>query len=205
LRTAGRATSAEWHVRLADSNGEDVIGEEIGELLVRHDLAGTVTDGYVNMPEATNDAWRDGWFHTGDLFRRDGEGNFSFVDRDKDALRRRGENISSFELEAEITAHPSVAAAAVVGIPAEEGDQDVMAFVVLGPDESLSPRELFDFLVPRVPHFMVPRYFEFIAELPRTPTEKVRKIELRDRGPGPATWDRLTEGLVVKGTSVGQT
>jgi crotonobetaine/carnitine-CoA ligase len=88
LRTAGRATSAEWHVRLADSNGEDVIGEEIGELLVRHDLAGTVTDGYVNMPEATNDAWRDGWFHTGDLFRRDGSSECCRGSRRRHSCRR---------------------------------------------------------------------------------------------------------------------
>ena len=204
LKTAGVATGPAWHLRLVDGDGRDVAGEQIGELIARHDLPGTITDGYVNMPEATATAWRDDWFHTGDLFRRDELGNFHFVDRDKDALRRRGENVSSFELEAEITAHPAIVEAAAVGIPAQEGDQDVMAFVVVRAGAAVTPRELFEFLVPRMPHYMVPRYLEFIAELPRTPTEKVRKLELRERGPGPATWDRTREGLDVKATRLGE-
>jgi carnitine-CoA ligase len=204
LNTAGVATSPAWHLRLVDGEGHDVEGEEIGELVARHDVPETITGGYVNMPEATATAWRDGWFHTGDLFRRDADGGFHFVDRDKDALRRRGENISSFELEAEITAHPAVVQAAAVGIPAEEGDQDVMAFVVVRDGAELTHRELFDFLVPRMPHYMVPRYLEFVAELPRTPTEKVRKLELRERGPGPATWDRTQEGIDLKAVRLGE-
>jgi crotonobetaine/carnitine-CoA ligase len=203
LKTAGIATGSAWHLRLVDEHGDDVTDDQVGELLVRHDVDGTVTSGYVNMPEATSMAWRDGWFHTGDLFRRDEEGNFYFVDRDKDALRRRGENISSFELEAEITAHPAVLEAAAVGIPAEEGDEDVMAFVVARDGLSVSPRELFDFLVPRMPHYMVPRYIEFVSALPRTPTEKVRKLELRERGPSETTWDRASEGLELKASQVG--
>ena len=201
LQSAGQPTTPEWDVRLVDDAGEDVRDGEPGELLVRHRKPGTITGGYVNMSEATEVAWEGGWFHTGDLLRREATGEHYFVDRNKDALRRRGENVSSFEVEAEILAHPDVQDAAVVGVPSTEVEDEVMAFVVL--QRELEERDLFEFLVPRMPHYMVPRYIEFVDELPRTPTQKVRKVELRERGTGKNTWDSAGEGIAVKSTRIG--
>jgi crotonobetaine/carnitine-CoA ligase len=202
LKTAGAIASAAWHLKLVNDDGDEVALGEVGELVVRHELPAAITRGYVNMPEATSVAWTDGWFHTGDLFRRDEEGNYHFVDRNKDALRRRGENISSVEVEAQIGKHPAVLESAIVGVPAAEGEDDVLAFVVVKPGCRLSARELFDFLVPGMPHFMVPRYIEFLPTLPRTPTEKVMKGDLRQRGIGNDTWDRSVAGLEVTARGV---
>jgi crotonobetaine/carnitine-CoA ligase len=203
LQAAGLPTDSCWQLQLADDEDNWVDGADIGELVVRHEHASVVTSGYVNMPEATNSAWRHEWFHTGDLFRRDAEGNYYFVDRKSDSLRRRGENISSAELEQEVAAHPAVLHCAAVGVPARETEDEVMVFVVRHDGTAVSARELFDFLVPRVPHYMVPRYIEFVDDLPRTPTEKVRKTELRERGVSISTWDSQAEGLVVKATRIG--
>lgn len=204
LQSAGQPTSTDWDVRLVDGDGEPVADGEVGELLVRHAAPAAIAGGYVNMPEATAAAWEGGWFHTGDLLRRDASGEHYFVDRNKDALRRRGENVSSFEVEAEIVAHPDVLEATVVGVPSAEAEDEVMAFVVLQPGRELDARDLFEFLVPRMPHYMVPRFIEFVAEFPRTPTQKVRKVELRDRGPGSDTWDASAEGIAVKSTRIGE-
>ena len=122
LQSAGQATSPDWEVRLVDDSGEAVADGEVGELLVRHSVPAVITGGYVNMPEATAAAWEGGWFHTGDLLRREASGEHYFVDRNKDALRRRGENVSSFEVEAEIVAHPDVLEATVVGVPSAEAE-----------------------------------------------------------------------------------
>jgi len=204
FRTAGLPTSPEWHVQLVDDSNQPVAGNAVGELCVRHEVSGVVTNGYVNMPEATDAAWQAGWFHTGDLFRKEEDGNYYFVDRNSDALRRRGENISSIELEQEINAHAAVLESAVVGVPAAEAEDEVMAFVVLREGTEVTERELFEFLVPRVPHYMVPRYIEFVHVLPRTPTEKIRKTELRAQGVTATTWDSRVEGLVVKAARIGQ-
>lgn len=203
FRTAGVPTGPQWHIRLVDDADRPVPDGQVGELVVRHDTPGVVTGGYANMPEASEKAWRGGWFHTGDLFRREADGNHYFVDRNSDALRRRGENISSLELEQEINAHPSVLESAVVGVPAAEAEDEVMAFVVLQPGAPANAREIFDFLLPRVPHYMVPRYVEFVDALPRTPTEKVRKTELREHGVTAATWDSRSEGLAARATRIG--
>lgn len=198
LKSAGIATTPAWSLRLVDSAGNDVPDGAVGELRVRHEQPGVITAGYVNMPEATAEAWAGGWFHTGDLFRRDSDGEYYFVDRNKDALRRRGENISSMEVEAQIVKHPAVLEAAIVGVPADEMEDDVLAFVVLKPGQELAAQDLFDYLVPRLPHFMVPRYIEFLDSMPRTPTEKVMKGELRTRGVGKQTWDSRAAGNVLK-------
>ena len=144
------------------------------------------------MPEKTIESRRDLWFHTGDALRRDAQGWYYFVDRVKDALRRRGENISSFEVEAVLRAHASVADCAVVGVAADEqaGEDEVMAFVVPRTGAVLDFASLAAWCDTRMPAFMIPRYFDTLAELPRTPTEKVRKKELRERGVTASTWDR---------------
>ena len=143
-------------------------------------------------------AWRNGWFHTGDAFRRDEGGNFFFVDRMKDAIRRRGENISSFEVEKEIVAHEDVRDAAVVAVPSEFGEDEVMVVMSPVPGRSIDLPGLVEFLRPRLAHFMVPRYFRIVADLPRTPTEKVQKHLLRAEGITPDTWDREKAGIQVR-------
>jgi crotonobetaine/carnitine-CoA ligase len=147
-------------------------------------------DGYHDMPEATVKAWRNQWLHTGDAFRTDEEGQYIFIDRLKDALRRRGENVSSFEVEKEIMEHPAVLEAAVVGLPSAASEDDILACVVLRDGERIKPAELLDFLEKRLPYFMVPRYVRLMAELPKTPTAKILKQTLRTHGVDADTFDR---------------
>lgn len=187
-----------FEARLADpETGEDVPEGGIGELLIRPKAPGIICMEYLGMPEKTVEAWRDLWFHTGDGLRRDAEGWYYFVDRVKDALRRRGENISSFEVEAGVRAHPAVADCAVVGVRADElgGEDEVMAFVVLKPGESATAEEIIACCERELPAFMVPRYLDFLPDLPRTATEKVRKKELREQGVTGSTWDRLAASV----------
>ncbi|TCO62102.1 AMP-binding protein [Actinocrispum wychmicini] len=184
-------------VRLVDEHDREVAAGEVGELIVRADLPWSMNAGYHAMPEATAHAWRNGWFHTGDLFRRDGEDNFFFVDRAKDAIRRRGENISSFEVEAELLAHPAIREAAVVGVPSEHSEEEVLAVLALADGHRLDPADLIEHLRPRLAHFMIPRYVRFLGELPRTPSAKVEKHKLRTTGLTADTWDREAAGIRV--------
>jgi carnitine-CoA ligase len=159
--------------------------------------------GYKDMPAATAEAWRNGWFHTGDQMLVDEDGDYMFLDRVKDAIRRRGENISSYEVEVEILAHPDVdqvAAVAVVApdVEASTHDQEVKVIVVPAEGRSLDPRALTEWLIPRMPRHMVPRYVEVVPELPRTPSHKIMKAQLRAEGVTPATWDRVAAGLELK-------
>jgi crotonobetaine/carnitine-CoA ligase len=192
-----------YEVRLVDEHDLPVPRGAPGELVLRHSLPWMINLGYKNMPEATARAWRNGWFHTGDQFREDDEGNFYFLDRVKDAVRRRGENISSFEVEAEILAHPNVREVAVVAVPNPDvaegtGDEEVKAVIVLEPDAELEPEDLIRFLLPRMPRFWLPRFVELVPELPRTESYKVRKAELRTAGITAATWDRERSGMTLE-------
>lgn len=178
-------------IRLVDENDIDVPEGAVGELIVRTARPWTMNAGYLNMSEATAKAWRNGWFHTGDCFIRNAEGDFYFVDRAKDALRRRGENISSFEVEALVRQHPAVVDVGVVGVPSELGEDEVFAWVEVTDAESFDPAEFIDFLTPLIPKFMIPRFVQVVDALPRTEaTLRVRKFELRQRGVTAATWDR---------------
>jgi len=192
----------EWFdVRLVDpATGEDVPEGQVGELLVRHKVDDILLAGYVGMPEKTLEAFRNLWFHTGDGLRRDADGWYFFTDRMKDALRRRGENISSYEVEAPIAAHPAVAAAAVIAVPAgfAAGEDEVKACVVLQPGASLGHGELADWCDRRLPYALVPRYFEFVDVLPVTENGKVQKEKLRAAGLTPATWDRVAAGHLLE-------
>jgi crotonobetaine/carnitine-CoA ligase len=196
-KTCGRVRDG-FEARVVDEYDMEVPAGTVGELMVRAAEPWTMNHGYNANPEATARAWRNGWFHTGDAFRRDEAGNFFFVDRIKDAIRRRGENISSFEVEAEIGAHPKVREAAVVGVPSEFGEDEVMAVVAAVPGAEIDPVELISFLTTRLPHFMVPRYLRFLAELPKTPTQKVEKHLLRNDGITHDTWDRESAGIRLK-------
>jgi crotonobetaine/carnitine-CoA ligase len=184
--------------RVVDEHDMEVPPGTVGELMVRADEPWTMNHGYNANPEATARAWRNGWFHTGDAFRRDEAGHFFFVDRMKDAIRRRGENISSFEVEAEIGAHPMVRESAVVGVPSEFGEDEVMAIVAPVPGAEVDAMEIISFLTPRLPHFMVPRYIRFLADLPKTPTQKIEKHVLRSQGITEDTWDREQAGIRLK-------
>ena len=179
-----------YEVRVVDEGDEDVGPDRVGELLVRADEPWTLMAGYLDMPEATTATWRNLWLHIGDAFRYDADGNYYFCDRISDTIRRRGENISSAEVEVVVNEHPAVLESAAVAVPSEWGEDEVKIVVVPRPGASVEPRELIDFLAPRLPRFMLPRYVEVTTSLPKTPTEKVRKVELRAQGITPDTWDR---------------
>ncbi len=184
--------------QLVDANDIPVPDGEIGELVIRSDLPWSITPGYFGMPEATARAWRNGWFHTGDLMTRDADGNYFFVDREKDAIRRRGENISSIEVEAEVGEFPAVGEVAAYAVPSEHGEDEVMVAVAPAEGAGLDPRALLDYLQPRMAHFMLPRYVRVLDTLPRTPTNKVQKHQLRDEGVTDDTWDRDAAGLHIR-------
>jgi crotonobetaine/carnitine-CoA ligase len=150
------------------------------------------------MPDKTIEAWRNGWFHTGDAFRVDADGNFYYVDRYKDAIRRRGENISSFEVEAYVNSHPEVVESAAIAVPSELGEDEVKVCVVRSADSDLTPEALIEFLIPMMPRFMIPRFVEFADALPKTEaTLRVQKSKLREEALNDATWDREAAGIVL--------
>jgi crotonobetaine/carnitine-CoA ligase len=196
LGTCGRARPG-VECRIVDENDIEVAPGVVGELIVRTARPWEITQGYYKNPEATVRAWRNGWFHTGDAFRCDADGNFFFVDRMKDAIRRRGENISSFEVESEACAHPDVREAAAIPVPSELGEDEVM-LVVVPVAEALDPLALLRFMEPRVAAYMLPRYIRIVAELPKTPTAKVEKHRLRSEGVTADTWDREAHGVTVR-------
>ncbi|MCW5748713.1 MAG: AMP-binding protein [Alphaproteobacteria bacterium] len=203
LGSAGRPREG-VEVRIVDANDCEVAPGEIGELIVRTDRPWAMNHGYYKNPEATARAWRNGWFHTGDAFRIDSNGDYFFVDRMKDAIRRRGENISSFEVETEVCAHPAVKEAAAVAVPSELSEDEVLVAVSLAEGATLDPAELIRFLIPRMAHFMVPRYVRIVPELPKTPTQKVQKHLLRSAGVTADTWDREAAGIRIRREKIGR-
>lgn len=190
--------------RVVDAHDRAVPDGEVGELVLRTAQPWAMNSGYLGMPEATARAWRNGWFHTGDAFRTV-DGEYFFVDRMGDTIRRRGENISSAEVEAELLAHPSVREAAVVAVPSPHGEDDVLAVVAPVDGEAVDPAELLRFLIPRMAHFMVPRYVRVVGALPHTPTNKIEKHRLRSEGVTADTADRELLGVVVRRDRIGGT
>ncbi|MFN8559158.1 MAG: AMP-binding protein [Dehalococcoidia bacterium] len=174
---------------LREDGTEAADGEE-GELALRPAHPLLMTQGYLGDPQATAYAFRDGWYHTGDAAVRDADGFYRFRGRLKEFIRRRGENISAFEIEREALAHPAVREAAAVGVPSALGEEEVKLCVLLHEGASVTPAALDRFLRPRLAAFMRPRYVEVRAEFPRTPTQRVQKWKLREEGVTPATWDR---------------
>jgi crotonobetaine/carnitine-CoA ligase len=188
-----------YEVRLVDDHDIEVPMGQIGEIIVRTEQPWITMMGYQGEPEKTAEAFRNGWLHSGDAAYRDEDGRYFFADRIKDAIRRRGENVSSAEVELQINRHPSVVESAVVAVPSENLEDEIRAVVVLqsGPGRpATKEEELFKYLVEHLPYFMVPRFIEFRTELPKTPTEKVRKSDLRSEGRGQA-WDCEEAGFVV--------
>ena len=191
--SAGRLRPG-YQVRIVDGHDRELPPGELGEIVVRADEPWVLMAGYWRNPEATVAAWRNYWFHTGDAGMYDEDGNYYFVDRIKDAIRVRGENVSSMELEAVINDSPDVVESAAVGVPSEFGEEDIKVYVVPATAE-FDPAELLTYLLPRLPRFMMPRYIVAADDLPKTPTEKVRKHQLRERDPEPNLWDRVVAGF----------
>ena len=189
-KTCGWVTEDRYEVRIVDKNDQELPPGKAGEAVVRSKKPWILMAGYWNNPEATAKAWRNQWVHTGDMLMKDEQGNLYFVDRTKDAIRRRGENISSMEVENEINAHQDVLECAVVPVASEHTEQEVMAVIVPNPSATIDPVELIRFLEPRMARFMLPRYIDFVEELPKTATGKIQKFALRERGLTPTTWDR---------------
>lgn len=186
-----RAGSPGYEVRLVDDVDQPVPVGEVGELVCRTEVPWSLNAGYLGRPDDSAAAWRNGWFHTGDLFRVDERGRYYFVDRSKDAIRRRGENVSSFEVEREVLEHPDVLECAAIGVPSELGEEDIKVFVVCRPGATLTEAQLADHVRSRAASFMVPRYVEFLDALPRTEaTHKVMKAHLRDHRPQPQPGER---------------
>lgn len=186
-----------YDVRVVDADDREVPIGEVGEVVVRPTRPHGMYLGYWRKPEATLNAWRNLWHHTGDLARADDEGFLTFVDRKTDSLRRRGENVSSLQVEAAITQHPKIAEAAVHQIPSPLTEDDIKACLVLAPGASVTPEELLEHFRAALPAFAVPRYAEVLDELPRNATLRVMKHVLRARGVTDQTWDFDEFGLSV--------
>lgn len=197
---AGLLLEEFYDVKLADPKTDQPVEQgKMGEFATRPKVPWITTPGYYGMAEKTVEASRNHWFHTEDGLRQDEDGWFYFVDRIGDTLRRRGENISSYEVEEPILNHEAVEEVAVVGVPAAEegGEEEVKAFVVFKDGESATPVELIEWCDERLPKFMVPRYLEFIDELPKTSNEKIKKKDLREQGNSEDTWDRKTADVTI--------
>ncbi|WP_416898997.1 MAG: AMP-binding enzyme [Minwuia sp.] len=189
-----------YEVRIGDPETDAPMPRgEVGELLIRPKYAGIFSAGYYRMPEKTVEAWRNLWFHTGDACRMDEKGRMHYVDRIKDCIRRRGENISAFEVEQILNGHPDIAESAVVGVRVEGagGEEEVMAVIVEQPGKTVEPKALLDYCVPRMPRYAVPRFVQKIAELDKTASGKLRKGDIRDAGVTADTWDRESIGYEV--------
>ena len=190
--SVGRVDPDLYDARVVDDLDEEVPPGEIGELLVRPRLPWTTTLGYFGMPDRTLEAFRNLWFHTGDAARLDADGHLWFVDRIKDRIRRRGENIASVDVESVLMEHDAIADAAVVAVPADEegGEDEIKAVLVAASGHDLDADSVWAWCEDKLPYFAVPRYVEILPELPKTPTAKVRKNELRDAGVTSTTSDR---------------
>jgi len=184
--------------RVVDEFDNELPDGTPGELILRADAPFAFAAGYFGAPDKTVEAWRNLWFHTGDRVIREADGHFKFVDRMKDAIRRRGENISSFEVEQVILGHPAVATAAVFPVASELAEDEVMCAIVKKPGGSLTEVELIRYCEPLLAYFAVPRFVEFVEALPATENGKIQKYKLRERGVQPTTWDREAAGIVIK-------
>ncbi len=182
-----------FSARVADADDNEVPDGTPGELLMRADDPYAFASGYFNMPEKTIEAWRNLWFHTGDRVVREPDGAWRFIDRIKDAIRRRGENVSSYEVEEVLLAHPQVAAVAAFPVKSELAEDEVMVALIARPGQALVPADIARWCASRLPRFAVPRYVDVLDDLPRTASGKIQKYLLRERGVTPTTWDREKE------------
>jgi carnitine-CoA ligase len=198
--SCGKADPTWTEFRIVDPETDlEVPTGTVGEFVVRPRLPWSMMQGYMGMPEKSVEAWRNLWFHTGDSGYRDQDGYVFFVDRLGDRIRRRAENISSYDIESAVVGYPGIRECAAVGVASGfESDDDIKLCIVPMPHRSIDLTDLLKHLVQRLPHYMVPRYVELLDALPRTPTNKVRKAELRASGVTATTWDRKAAGIALK-------
>jgi crotonobetaine/carnitine-CoA ligase len=197
-RSLGTPVDPGYTARIVDENDLAIEQADVaGELVLRHELPWAISPGYLGDPDATARVWRNGWFHTGDVFARDARGDFYLVDRVKDSIRRRGENISAAEVETEILSHPDITEAAAIAVPAEM-DEEILAYAVARPGSALDEERLHAYLVERLPYFAVPRYVVLADALPRNPALRVDKPQLRERGVPAGAWDREAAGIALQ-------
>jgi carnitine-CoA ligase len=193
----GRPLSAYFDIELVDGHDEPVPLGEVGEMVVRSKLPWILMDGYLGKPEATAAVWRNLWYHTGDTFRQGAGGEFYFAGRGSDTIRRRGENISVFELERQILETPQVDEVVVIAVPGEVAEDEIKAVVTIRAGEKLDFEDFITELADVLPHFMVPRYVEVMHELPKNFTGKIKRAELREAGITANTWDARAAGVRV--------
>lgn len=189
-RSCGRVVSDRFEVRLVDENDDEVPVWEVGELTVRAKYPWLLMAGYWNQPQATVKAWRNLWLHTGDALYRDEAGEYYFVDRMRDVIRRRGENISSMEIENVLNSHQDVLESAVFAVASSLGDEEIMA--VIATKTLIDLAQIAEYAAARLPAFMVPRFYERTQAIPKTESGKIKKYELRNRGLRHETWERTT-------------
>jgi len=196
--TSGRVNPA-FDVKIVDGDGQSLPVGLVGEITCRPRSAKAMSLGYVDAgaADALVVAPHGEWFRTGDLGVFDDGGNLTYVDRAKDSLRRRGENVSSVEVETTVMRHPAVVEAAAVAVPSDLGEDDILVVVTLTPGAELDHAELLDFCSARMPYFCVPRYLEVLDEIPKNVIGRVRKDLLRKRGLGDDAWDREDHGYVL--------
>lgn len=187
-----------FQARVVDDEDNEVLDGVPGELLLRGNEPFAMAAGYFGMPEKTVEAWRNLWLHTGDRVVRDPNGYFKFVDRMKDTIRRRGENVSSFDVEQVLSSHPAVEVAAVFPVPSDLAEDEVMAAIVLKEGETVEPADLVRFCEGKLSYFAIPRFVEFFDVLPRTESGKIQKFKLRERGCSADTWDLVKAGIELK-------
>ena len=184
--------------RIVDPNDAVLPDGQAGELLLRSTEPFAFATGYFGMPEKTVEAWQNLWFHSGDRVVRDGDGNYRFVDRMKDSIRRRGENVSSWEVEQVLLKHPAIAACAIYPLPSELGEDEVAAAILLESGLTLEPVEVVRHCEGQLAYFAVPRFVRFVTEMPLTENGKIKKVSLRDAGKTEDTWDREAAGYKIR-------
>jgi crotonobetaine/carnitine-CoA ligase len=199
-RAGSMGVPVPWYeVRILDENDVEVPVGEPGEICIRPARPSVMMSGYWNNESATLKSIRNLWFHTGDHGHRDADDFYYFRARETDSIRRRGENISAWEVERVLALHPDLLESAVYGVPSTIGGQDVMAAIVLKPGASLAPEEILDFCTDKMPHFAVPRYLRFVDSLPKSHAQRILKQELKAEGTEPdGVWDRENVGYKVK-------
>lgn len=184
--------------RIVDDNDSELPAGQAGELVLRAREPFAFASGYFGMPEKTVEAWRNLWFHSGDRVVRDSDGHYRFIDRMKDSIRRRGENVSSWEVEQTIQSHPAVATCAIYPLPSELGEDEVAAAILFEPGQSLQPLDVIRHCEGQIAYFAIPRYVRIVSEMPLTENGKIKKGVLRDAGVTSDTWDREAAGIRVQ-------
>jgi crotonobetaine/carnitine-CoA ligase len=195
---AGVVNDHYFDVRIFDDSDNELAANSEGEIVIRPKRAHVMFEGYWGRPDATVEASRNWWYHTGDIGRIDDDRYLYFVDRKADYLRRRGENISSFEVERVLMGHGGLADVAVHAVPSPLTEDDLKITAVVKEGSTVTPEELFTWCIDQLPYFALPRYIEFRAELPRSPVGRVLKRELREESIGPEVFDAETSGITYE-------